>query len=297
VCPNYKPRIADSLLKIIRITASLLASFLLSAVVAFAQVNPSSLLWEDYDDLTSKTASFTASGSWSVMVIGDFGARDYAHAGLVWLEPDPLAHKYFHLSPYAYCADNPLRFVDPDGKFIDTLWDICFVVYDVYNLIVNIQGGDSQSINEGITALGMDLVSAFVPFLPAGTSTVLKVADAGASLKSFEHTAEFGVDTYKNLRKAVTESLGKDSGLEVHHLIEKRLANKIGVKEADIPSIVLTKEEHSVFTKKWKKEIGYSNSSAETTTKNATKENIREAVKEIYKDKPELIEQIENYLK
>ena len=32
-----------------------------------------------------------------------------------WLTPDPLAHKYTSLSPYAYCAGNPVNFVDLDG--------------------------------------------------------------------------------------------------------------------------------------------------------------------------------------
>ena len=29
---------------------------------------------------------------------------------------DPLAEKYYSLSPYLWCAGNPVRFVDPDGK-------------------------------------------------------------------------------------------------------------------------------------------------------------------------------------
>ena len=31
---------------------------------------------------------------------------------------DPLAEKYYHLSPYAYCAGDPVNFVDPDGRKI-----------------------------------------------------------------------------------------------------------------------------------------------------------------------------------
>ena len=32
---------------------------------------------------------------------------------------DPLAEKYYHLSPYAYCAGDPVNLVDPDGRFYD----------------------------------------------------------------------------------------------------------------------------------------------------------------------------------
>ena len=32
-----------------------------------------------------------------------------------WWLPDPLAEKYYNISPYAYCANNPINFIDPDG--------------------------------------------------------------------------------------------------------------------------------------------------------------------------------------
>ena len=35
-----------------------------------------------------------------------------------WLSPDPLMDKYPHISPYAYCNWNPMKYTDPDGNRI-----------------------------------------------------------------------------------------------------------------------------------------------------------------------------------
>ena len=36
----------------------------------------------------------------------------------MWLSVDPMADKYPSISPYAYCAWNPVKLVDPDGREI-----------------------------------------------------------------------------------------------------------------------------------------------------------------------------------
>ena len=48
-----------------------------------------------------------------------YGARYYTDRLSIWLSVDPLADKYPHLSPYAYCANNPVIFRDPDGRDFD----------------------------------------------------------------------------------------------------------------------------------------------------------------------------------
>ena len=53
----------------------------------------------------------------------DFGARWYDVAGVpIWTSVDPLAEKYYNISPYAYCNNNPVNAIDPEGKDIYMLF-------------------------------------------------------------------------------------------------------------------------------------------------------------------------------
>jgi len=47
-----------------------------------------------------------------------YGARYYDPKTSVWLGVDPMADKYPGLSPFVYCANNPIILVDPDGRAI-----------------------------------------------------------------------------------------------------------------------------------------------------------------------------------
>ena len=50
-------------------------------------------------------------------ITGD-GARHYSPSLSRWLVPDPMSEKYYDVSPYAYCANDPVNLVDPDGETI-----------------------------------------------------------------------------------------------------------------------------------------------------------------------------------
>ena len=50
---------------------------------------------------------------------GHFSARYMDHVLMTgWLSVDPMSDKYPNISPYAYCAWNPMKLVDPDGEEI-----------------------------------------------------------------------------------------------------------------------------------------------------------------------------------
>lgn len=54
----------------------------------------------------------------------DFGARQYSPSLRRWLVPDPMGEKYYDVSPYVYCHDDPIGRIDFEGA-----WDITIHVY------------------------------------------------------------------------------------------------------------------------------------------------------------------------
>ncbi|WP_311435748.1 RHS repeat domain-containing protein [Hoylesella timonensis] len=46
----------------------------------------------------------------------DYGARHYDAALARWMCMDPLTEKYYDVSPYAYCGNNPVNAIDPDRR-------------------------------------------------------------------------------------------------------------------------------------------------------------------------------------
>ena len=49
----------------------------------------------------------------------DYGARMYdPKYNIRWNSVDPLAEKFLYLSPFAFCAGNPIKFMDPNGRKI-----------------------------------------------------------------------------------------------------------------------------------------------------------------------------------
>ncbi|WP_455498041.1 hypothetical protein [Coprobacter sp.] len=57
---------------------------------------------------------------------------------------DPMAEKYYAISPYAYCMNNPVRYVDPNGmEFTEAAWEW---VNNLINVINSRQEKNNNSI-------------------------------------------------------------------------------------------------------------------------------------------------------
>lgn len=82
----------------------------------------------------------------------DYGARVYDPNTGIWPSVDPLAEKYYQLSPYTFCANNPLKYIDFDGKDIYSVNRKGALTFekstkDKFDILVT-TGTDISSIND-----------------------------------------------------------------------------------------------------------------------------------------------------
>ncbi len=94
----------------------------------------------------------------------DVQARQYDPVVPSWHTIDPLAEKYYWISPYAYCAGNPVNAVDPDGR---STW-----VVNKGNGLYQIVGGDLAD-NDLSIYVGYFEGSNFHRFSQLGITTTL----------------------------------------------------------------------------------------------------------------------------
>ena len=60
--------------------------------------------------------TFSAKEKDSETGLSYFGSRYYSSDLSIWISVDPMSDKYPSLSPYVYCANNPVKLVDPNGE-------------------------------------------------------------------------------------------------------------------------------------------------------------------------------------
>ena len=114
--------------------------------------------------------------------------------------PDPLADKYHSTSPYAFCNNNPVNFVDPDGRYIETIWDVVSISIGVKNLRENVKAGNVKAaIGDGVGIL-IDGLAAVIPVVPGGIGAARTAGKAAINAAEGAIDAAKAVDTAKDAK-------------------------------------------------------------------------------------------------
>jgi len=221
------------------------------------------------DPAGTKTGRSGSNFKWEPMSEADFQA---------YWDSIPVEEPSGWLEQMADLAFTAISFIPVVGNIVSTAY---FVAKDIVR-------GDWGS-------LALDLATAFIPGGKAlkGFGKGLGIAgkEAGRVVDAAELIGRTG--TYKELRsmvKAVKKSGGDTSNLQVHHLVEKRFADLFKMKSSNMPSVILTKQEHQQYTNKWLAEIGRGSG-----TEEASRGSVLSSARTIYAGNTEWLNLISRY--
>ena len=167
---------------------------------------------------------------------------------------------------YAYGDNNPVMREDNGGYAWETIFDVLTFGAGIMEVAFNPADPFAWL---GLAGDAIDLI----PFLTGVGETIRTLKTTSKIVGGVDDT----IDTYRNIRKFT-----KGTGLEAHHIVEKRFAKALGYNEngRDMLSIALEKSNHRVYTNDWRR-LPYGE------TYSAQK--ILGASIEIYRNNPQLL--------
>jgi len=86
-----------------------------------------------------------------------------------------------NLHVYHYAGNNPVKYTDPDGRVLETPWDIANAVFGYISGIIELNNGDYLKGSLSILGGVADTVAAFAPTIPGGVSIGIKTIQYGTS--------------------------------------------------------------------------------------------------------------------
>ena len=179
----------------------------------------------------------------------DYGWRNYDMQLGRWHGVDKLAEKYQSLSSYTYVANNPLKFIDPDGQQIDWVSNNSNEIYWDDN------ANSQETTKEGETYLGKELEFVFNSYIdaslwdgpggdtPAGdklTSTVTLTASENSNGKLT------GVSSKKDVKIGETPiGTGRDYFPDLNDSQNKFTSNQSNNENGTLSNYSLNFEQHA----------------------------------------------------
>ncbi|MGL4521635.1 MAG: RHS repeat-associated core domain-containing protein, partial [Bacilli bacterium] len=217
--------------------------------------------YDAYGNITSQTGDFADSNPIryagyyydSELEMYYLKARFYhpENGSFISLDPYPGdADEPISQNGYTYVSNNPIIYFDPNGE---------------------------KQLNQNHASFSGPMPSGG----GFGRPNVKPVSGKNTGFGNLAYGSKYGIRPYSQLKKTT-----KGTKLEAHHIIEQRLAKRLGISNKNsMLSVAVIKAEHQIFTNAWRKEIPYG-----TNYEELSKNRIWEAAKNVYKKYPELKE-------
>ena len=127
---------------------------------------PYGMLMADADGKIPDKQPYKLSGKEYITTRGlnlyDFGARMHDPAAMRFYTPDPLMEQYPSLSPYTYCAANPMKYIDPTGMTTYVIdQDGHLILKDETKEDDTVIVEDEDGIEIGSISLGKNIIEKF----------------------------------------------------------------------------------------------------------------------------------------
>lgn len=140
------------------------------------------------------------------------GAREYDTRLGVWSAVDAEYERTPSIAPYVYCAGDPTKYVDPDGRWIETAWDVANVYLGVRSVVADIQGGNYQWAIVGAVAVAADIVATATPGVTVNASGMVKAARDVSTVANLAEGARGAKTPTEALRGIARQSLFTAAG-------------------------------------------------------------------------------------
>ncbi|MCG8915240.1 sugar-binding protein [Actinokineospora sp. PR83] len=133
-----------------------------------------------------------------------YGARYYNPRTQLWQSPDPAMEDYlagspgggvyqpFNLSTYTYARNNPIKYTDPNGMWVESAWDAISLGMGVASFVSNVKEGNGWAAAVDAVGIVADGAALVLPVVPGGAGALIKAGRA----------AEKGVEVVKAVDRA-----------------------------------------------------------------------------------------------
>ncbi len=157
-----------------------------------------------------------------------YGARYYKSSQGQFVQADPTIQNIYDpqgLNRYSYVLNNPYRYTDPTGNFVDVALDIGFITYDIYQIQQDPSFTNYAALAADVAGAALPGVTGLGVGVRVGSRTLSKVDDAGKLFSHLDNVAD---------AKRVPNPFGSKGG-PAHQSKIELIKKQIGSKQESTP--------------------------------------------------------------